>query len=77
MFTVIMHHFAVIIHQKGKKKKKKFKLQDYIALKIKRTEMETRLHPNVLLAKIVELGGGFVKIITKFGFITTNRLSKI
>ena len=39
--------------------------------------METPLHPNVLLAKIVELGGGFVKIITKFGFITTNRLSKI
>ena len=23
--------------------------------------METPLHPNVLLAKIVELGGGFVK----------------
>ena len=68
--------FAVIIHQKGKKKKKKFKLQDYVALKINKMEKETPLRPNVLLAQIEELEGDCAKIITKFGFITTSRLSK-
>ena len=69
--------FAVIMHQKGKKKKKKFELQDYVALKINKMEKETPLHPNVLLAQIGELEGDCPKIITKFGFITTSRLSKI
>ena len=69
--------FAVIIHQKWKKKKKKFKLQDYVALKINKMEKETPLHPNVLLAQIEELEGDCAKIITKFGFITTSRLRKI
>ena len=69
--------FAVIIHQKGKKKKKKFELQDYLVLKINKMEKETPLHPNVLLAHIEELEGDCAKIIQKFGFITTSRLSKI
>ena len=30
--------FAVIMHQEGKKKKKKFELQDYVALKINKME---------------------------------------
>ena len=46
-------------------------------LKIYKIEKETSLHPNVLLAQIVELEGDCAKVITKFGFITTNRLSKI
>ena len=62
--------FAVIIHQKGKKEKKKFELQDYVALKINKMEKETPL-------QIEELEGDCAKIITKFGFITTSRLSKI
>ena len=68
--------FAVIIHQKGKKKKK-FELQDYVALKINKMEKEMPLQPNVLLAQIEELEGDCAKIITKFGIITTSRLSKI
>ena len=32
---------------------------------------------NVLLAQILELQGDFAKIITKLGFITTKRLSKL
>ena len=46
-------------------------------LKINKMEKETPFHPNVLLAQIVELEGDCAKVITKFGFITTNRLSKI
>ena len=69
--------FAVIIHQKGKKKKKQIELQDYVVLKINKMEKETPLHPNVLLAQFEELEGDCAKIITKFGFITSSRLSKI
>ena len=47
------------------------------ALKINKMEKDTPLHPNVLLAQIEELEGDCAKIITKFGFITTSRLSKI
>ena len=65
------------MHQKGKKKKKKFELQDYVALKINKMEKETPRNPNVLLAQIGGLEGDCPKIITKFGFITTSRLSKI
>ena len=69
--------FAVIIHQNGKKEKTKFELQDYVSWKINKMEKGTPLHPNVLLAQIKELEGDCAKIITKFGFITTSRLSKI
>ena len=48
-----------------------------MALKINKMEKEPPLHPNVLLVKIVELEGDCAKIITKFEFITSNRLSKI
>ena len=48
-----------------------------MALKINKMEMETPLHQNVLLAQIVELEGDCAKIITKCGFITSNRLSKL
>ena len=49
-----------------------------MALKINKMEKETPLHPNVLLAQIVELEErDCAKINTTFGFITTNRLSKI
>ena len=48
-----------------------------MALKINKMEKETPLHPNVLLAQIVELEGDSAKIIAKFRFITTNRFSKI
>ena len=49
-----------------------------MALKIKKKmEKETPLHPNVFLAQIVELEGDCAKIVTKLGFITTNRVSKI
>ena len=57
--------------------KEKFELQDYVALKFNKRETETPLYPNVLLAQIVELEGDCAKIIIKFGFITTKRLSKI
>ena len=43
----------------------------------KKMEKGTHLRPNVLLAQIVELEGDCAKINTTFGFITTNRLSKI
>ena len=48
-----------------------------MALKINKMEKETPLHPNVLLAQIGELEGDCAKIITKFRFITTSRLTKI
>ena len=49
-----------------------------MALKINNMEkVQMPLHPNVLLAQIEELEGDCAKIITKFGFITTSRLSKI
>ena len=48
-----------------------------MALKINKMEKETPLLSNVLLAQIVDLEGDCDKEIKKFGFITTNRLSKI
>ena len=56
---------------------KKFDLQDYVPLKINKIEKETPLHPNLQPAKTVEVEGECAKMITKFGFITTKRLSKI
>ena len=48
-----------------------------MALKINEMVKETPFHTNVLRAQIVELEGDCPKIITKYGFITTNRLRKI
>ena len=51
--------FAVVIHQKGKKKNKKFELQDYVALKISKMEKETPLRPT----QIEKLEGDCAKIV--------------
>ena len=48
-----------------------------MALQINKMKKETPLHPNMLFTQIVELEGDCAKTITTFGFITTNRLSKI
>ena len=64
-------------HTLDQREEEEVELQDYVPVKIIKVEKETPLHPNVLLAPIVELDEDCTKIITKFGYITTNRLSKI
>ena len=67
------HHKQNITKKRkeARPKKQMYELQDYVALKINREDKETPLHPNVLLAQIVELEGNYAKIIAKLGFIST------
>ena len=58
----------------------KFKIGDFVAIKIDKVDKTSPLHPNVLLGKVIEVQESYSKVVTKFGvistYISTNRLNK-
>lgn len=58
----------------------KFKIGDFVAIKIDKVDKTSPLHPNVLLGKVIEVQESYSKVVTKFGVISTyissNRLNK-
>lgn len=58
----------------------KFKIGDFVAIKIDKVDKTSLLHPNVLLGKVFEVQESYSKVVTKFGvissYISTNRLNK-
>ena len=49
----------------------KFKIDDFVSIKIDKVDKMSPLHPNVLLGKVPEVDNSYAKIITKFGIIST------
>ena len=58
----------------------KFKIGDFVAIKIDKVDKTSLLHPNVLLGKVFEVQESYSKVVTNFGvistYISTNRLNK-
>ena len=58
----------------------KFKIGDFVSIKIDKVDKTSPLHPNVLLGKVIEVQESYSKVVTKFGvistYISTNRLNK-
>lgn len=49
----------------------KFKIGDFVAIKIDKVDKTSPLHPNVLLGKVIEVQESYSKVVTKFGVIST------
>lgn len=49
----------------------RFKIDDFVCIKIDKVDKSSPLHPNVLLRKITEVEKNYAKIVTKFGMIST------
>ena len=66
--------------KESRNKVDRFKIDDFVCIKIDKVDKSSPLHPNVLLGKITEIEKNFAKIVTKFGIILTyismSRLNK-
>ena len=64
----------------SRSKPSRFKVDDYVTIKIDKVDKITPLHPNVILGKIISMENDYAKVVTKFGVISTyisrNRLNK-
>ena len=69
----------------SRRKKRSFKVDDYVTIKIDKVDKTTRPHPNTILDKItiaidLEESGNCAKVVTKFGkkspYVSRNRLNK-
>ena len=58
----------------------KFKINNFVSIKIDKVDKTSPLHPNLLLGKVTEVENDYTKIVTKSGiismFISTTRLNK-
>ena len=58
----------------------KFKIGDFVVIKIDKVDKTSPLHSNVLLGIVIEVQESYSKVVTKFGVISTynstNRLNK-
>ena len=66
--------------KESRNKVDRFKIDDFVCIKIDKVDKSSPLHPNVLLGKVTEVEDNYAKIVTKFGiistYISTSRLSK-
>ena len=68
--------------KESRNKVDRFKIDDFICIKIDKVDKSSPLHPNVLLGKVMEVEKNYAKIhvVTKFGiistYISTSRLNK-
>ena len=66
--------------KESRNKVDRFKIDDFICIKIDQVDKSSPLHPNVLLGKVMEVEKNYAKIVTKFGiistYISTSRLNK-
>ena len=52
----------------------KFKIDDFVSIKIDKVDKTSPLHPNLLLGKVTEVENNnyyYTKIVTEFGIIST------
>ena len=57
--------------KESRNKVDRFKIDDFVCIKIDKVDKSSPLHPNVLLGKITEIEKNHAKIVTKFGIIST------
>ena len=66
--------------KESRNKVDRFKIDDFVCIKIDKVDKSSPLHPNVLLGKVTEVQNNYAKIVTKFGiistYISTSRLNK-
>ena len=66
--------------KESRNKVERFKIDDFVCIKIDKVDKSSPLHPNVLLGKVTEVENNYAKIVTKFGiistYISTRRLNK-
>lgn len=66
--------------KESRNKVDRFKIDDFVCIKIDKVDKSSPLHPNVLLGKVTEVENNYAKIVTKFGiistYISTSRLNK-
>ena len=59
-------------------RKKVYKVDDMVSIKIDRVDKKSPFHPNLLLGKVLEIENNYVKVVTPFGcikgFIAPSRL---
>ena len=59
-------------------RKKLYKVDDMVSIKIDGVDKKSSFHPNILLRKVLETENNYVKVVTPFGrikgFITPSRL---
>ena len=58
-----------MLKQTRQPRKEPFKIDDMIVIKIDRVDKTSPVHPNMLLAKIMEIRKGYAKIVTPQGII--------
>ena len=50
-------------------RKKVYKVDDMVSIKIDRVDKKSPFHPNLLLGKVLEIENNYVKVVTPFGCI--------
>ena len=62
-------------------RKKLYKVDDMVSIKIDRVDKKSPFHPNLPLGRVLETKNNYVKVVTPFGrikgFITPSRLSHV
>ena len=64
------HQMIEQTNKKNEARNQKFKVGDFVSIKIDRVDKTTSLHSNLLLGKI-EVVNSYVRVVTKYGRINT------
>ena len=65
------HQMIEQTNQKNEARNQKFKVGDFVSIKIDRVDKTSPLHSNLLLGKIEEVVNSYVRVVTKYGRINT------
>ena len=58
--------------KESRNKVDRFKIDDFVCIKIDKVDKSSPLHPNVLLGKVMEVEKNYATIVIKFGIISTS-----
>ena len=65
------HQMIEQTNKKNEARNQKFKVGDFVSIKIDRVDKTSPLHSNLLLGKIEEVVNSYVRVVTKYGRINT------
>ena len=65
------HQLIEQTNKKNEARNQKFKVGDFVSIKIDRVDKTSPLHSNFLLGKIEEVVNSYVRVVTKYGRINT------
>ena len=65
------HQMIKETNKKNEARNQKFKVGDFVSIKIDRVDKTSPLHSNLLLGKIEEVVNSYVRVVTKYGTINT------